>query len=546
MARSNRDGASLSDRIEALTNAVERAHGRLDDDALAFAQHVLTKSSERLRHGTSHTLVAMLGATGAGKSSLTNALAQSDVATTGVRRPTTSSTMACVWGDEDASPLLDWLEIQTRHSINSDSINSESPDSQSADSQSAALDGLVLLDVPDHDSVAVEHRLEMERIAEQTDLMLWVTDPEKYADAALHHYLAQLSKHGPVIVVALNKIDTLSQADRASCLTDLARLVKADGIPDPIVMGVSATTGEGIPELRAALGDAVQRQEAAVKRLGADVAVAANEMLALTGSDNSARIGSKMRDKLRDDLAGAAGIEAVTNAVELGHRRDASAATGWPMTRWLGRLRPHPLRKLHLDKTSAGRTSLPAASGAQKARAEAAIRDLADKTSAGMEEPWPSLIRKAATPSSRELADRLDQAVAGAVRKHQTRRPRWWDVVGGIQALLAVAAIVGLLWLGVLAVFGYLQIPALPTPRYREIPIPTGLLVLGALLGWLLAMVARRLAAVGAKRAAARTRKRAAEELSEVADELVLDPIEAELRNRHELVELLELAGGRA
>ena len=64
-----------------------------------------------------HTVVALAGATGSGKSSLFNALVGADVATIGARRPTTSLPTAAIWGDADASELLDWLAVDTRHVV---------------------------------------------------------------------------------------------------------------------------------------------------------------------------------------------------------------------------------------------------------------------------------------------------------------------------------------------------------------------------------------------------------------------------------------------
>ncbi len=530
IGRKKRDqDADLPTRLDALQSAIDRASDRLDGDTVAFGQHVVEKANERLRHGTEHTLAAMLGATGAGKSSLTNALVGSDVATTGVRRPTTSSTMACVWGTDDASGLLDWLEVQNRHLVGNDND----------------LAGLVVLDVPDHDSVRVENRLEMERIAEQADVMIWVTDAEKYADAALHNYLRLLHGHGAVMVVVLNKIDGLNERDRQACVADLQRLLAADGIDNGRVVPLSATTGEGLDELQEVLREAVERQDAVVQRLTADVATAASDLLAQTGDATGNEISSKLRAKLSDDLAGAAGVETVSDAVQRAHRRDAAAATGWPFTRWIGKLRPHPLRKLHLEQGTAGRSSLPEPSGAQKARAEAAIRNVADAATSSMAEPWPTLVRAAAMPPADRLADELDQAVGDAVRDHRGRSPRWWSVIGAVQMVLAFAAVVGLLWLIAIGIVAWLQLPDLPTPDYRGIPIPTGLLIVGALAGWILAIVARQLASLGARRSAAKARQRAAASVETLADEMIIKPIEAELATRNELVQLLKTAGGR-
>ena len=57
--------------------------------------------------------------------------------------------------------------------------------------EDSALQGVVLLDLPDHDSTEVSHHLEVDRLIELADLMVWVLDPQKYADAAIHdRYLA--------------------------------------------------------------------------------------------------------------------------------------------------------------------------------------------------------------------------------------------------------------------------------------------------------------------------------------------------------------------
>ena len=64
-----------------------------------------------------HTVVALAGATGSGKSSLFNDLTGADVAPIGARRPTTSTPIAAIWGSESASALLDWLKVGARHMV---------------------------------------------------------------------------------------------------------------------------------------------------------------------------------------------------------------------------------------------------------------------------------------------------------------------------------------------------------------------------------------------------------------------------------------------
>jgi GTP-binding protein EngB required for normal cell division len=529
----SRSSVGLPQQLEALGQAVELAQDRLDDEQVAFGRHVVDKAAERLRHGTTRTLVAVLGATGSGKSSITNVIVGDDVATTGVRRPTTSSTLGCFWGSDDAQALLDWLEVKNRHHV--------------LTAMNRDLDGLVLLDVPDHDSVAEAHREEMERIAEHADMLLWVTDPEKYADKAMHDYLKQLAGHGAVMAMVLNKTDQLSPADAATCHSDLKRLLDNEGLDQSPVVAVSALNGHGVETLQALLGDTVRNQQAVIDRLAADNAMAADGLLDALGPAQGANAVPKSVVKdLNSDLVDASGLHVVTEAVAAGYRRDAVAATGWPFTRWLRKLRPHPLRKLHLGKGSAGRASLPTPSGIQVARSQNALREAGAAVSEGMPGPWPDAIAAAATPDHDELADRLDSAVSDSVRAGVGRDPRWWSVMNMVQIALAIAVVVGAVWLGLLAVAAYLRIPEPPTPEIRSIPIPTGLLIGGILLGLLVAFLSARLATVGALKRSRAVRGRAEAAVAEVSDDLVIAPIQAELERRQELRGLLIKASGKS
>ncbi len=103
---------------------------------------------DRLALGVDHTVVALVGGTGSGKSTVFNALTGLDFAEVGVRRPTTSEVAACVWA-HDATSLLDWLGVARDRRIERESeLDGESQ---------ADLRGLVLLDLPDHDSIEAAH-----------------------------------------------------------------------------------------------------------------------------------------------------------------------------------------------------------------------------------------------------------------------------------------------------------------------------------------------------------------------------------------------------
>ena len=130
----------------------------------------------------------------------------------------------------------------------------------------------MLLDLPDHDSTAVAHRLEVDRLVGLVDLLVWVLDPQKYADAAVHdRYLRPLAAHAGVLLVVLNQVDRLAPDGARGCLADLRRLLDSEGLASVPVLAVSARTGAGLPELRAELARRVAARRAASDRLVADV-----------------------------------------------------------------------------------------------------------------------------------------------------------------------------------------------------------------------------------------------------------------------------------
>lgn len=243
-------------RLRALADAATllARHGfdLSDTNIDAFLDH----ASARLRNGSDRTVVALTGSTGSGKSSLLNAIAGAEIARTGVTRPTTSVTQAVTFG-HTAEGLLDLIGVSRRHHLAADDD---------------ALEGLVLLDLPDFDSVTQAHRMEVDRLIQLVDLMVWVTDPQKYADESLHAgYLQPLATHAEVMRVVLNKIDMLEGPQLQACLTDLSRLLADDGLSvlDPIP--VSTVTGRGIAEFRRVLAELVQAKQAAVERINADI-----------------------------------------------------------------------------------------------------------------------------------------------------------------------------------------------------------------------------------------------------------------------------------
>jgi GTP-binding protein EngB required for normal cell division len=274
---------TLSRRLEALAELIRigrdrqgqaedppQAQGQGEEPVAGFAptlldnaDAVLKRAGERLRLSSSHTVIALAGGTGSGKSTLFNALSGASFSPPGVTRPTTRHVHACVWGMQGVAPLLDWLNVQRRHRYARASV---------LDSGESDLDGLLLLDLPDHDSVVTASMAAVDRLAKLADMVIWVLDPQKYADAAVHNrYLIPLAGHASVFTVVLNQIDTLPSEQIRDCEQDLRRLLDAEGLSDTPVLPVSARTGEGLGDLRALLTQTVQRNRAVTDRIAADI-----------------------------------------------------------------------------------------------------------------------------------------------------------------------------------------------------------------------------------------------------------------------------------
>ena len=522
--------SDVNARVEGLEQAVESARGRLDDDLVDDAAGVVERAGARLKLSANHTVVALAGATGSGKSSTFNAITDLDLAAVGVKRPTTSWTMACTWGAEGAGELLDWLGVPGRHQVSRNSML----DAPASDDQD--LHGLVLLDLPDHDSTEVAHHVEVDRLVKLTDVLVWVLDPQKYADAAIHdRYLRPLASHKDVMIVVLNHIDEVPADRRDSMVGDLERLLKADGLEGVPVFTTSARHGDGITELKKELAARVAAKKATRTRLLADVRSVAERMREENGDAKPVDVARARKNELVDAFADAAGVPTVVHAVDKATRVRARQATGWPVTKWVARLRPDPLKRLHLDLGPRGkelvggaRSSVPEATQVERARVDTVVRAVADDAAADLTPAWATAIRHASVSRLDDLNDALDRAV-GSTDLGVARTPVWWKLVRMLQWLLFFVAVAGGLWLAGLAVMGYLQLPEPSTPDYLGLPVPTLMLLGGVVAGVLVAVLSRLFSAMGARRRARSADRRLRAAIAEVTEELVIEPIETEI-----------------
>jgi GTP-binding protein EngB required for normal cell division len=522
------DADALVHRLEALQRFLRLVGPYLPDAELVAAHTMVERAGSRLELSRDHTVVALAGSTGSGKSSLFNALARLKLSPVGVRRPTTGAAHACVWGPlEPANRLLDWVGVLPRQRF----VRESALDGD----DEAALRGLVLLDLPDFDSIERSHRLEVDRLLGLVDQVVWVVDPQKYGDRILHQaYLSQFSPHADITIVVLNQADRLSTQDTEVVLADLKRLLDADGLGEAPVLATSAKQPGMLTELRDSLEKTVAGRQAALRRLAGDLQSVSEPLMAMMGPPAAEdEIDRATVRQLADALAASAGVDAVADAVAGSYRQRAAASTGWPLVRGLRKLRPDPLRRLHLgdppqtDAVSTDvvpRTSLPTANAAQKSAVGLSVRAVATRAAAPLPDVWAPALENAARSRAGDLPDAIDRAVA-TTELGLNRPPIWWRVVGAFQWLFTLAAIVGLGWL----IAGYavrvLGLPELHDPKVGEVPLPTLLLLGGLLCGLLLWLLLKPVVNLGARRARARSERRLRQSVTEVAREQVVAPV---------------------
>jgi len=529
------DAEQLVARLDALQRFLRVTDPLLPDNDLVAAHTLVERAGSRLALSQDHTVVALAGSTGSGKSSLFNALARLKLSPVGVRRPTTGVAHACVWGPlEPATRLLDWVGVLPRQRF----IRESALDGD----DEAALRGLVLLDLPDFDSVERGHRLEVDRLLGLVDQVVWVVDPQKYGDRVLHNaYLRQFKQHSDITIVVLNQADRLSPADTDIVIADLKRLLEEDGLTGVPALATSAKQPGMLTDLREALEKSVAERQAALRRLSGDLDVVAEQLATTIGPPAAEdEVDRATVRQLSDALATSAGVPAVAAATASAYRHRAIASTGWPLVRGIRKLRPDPLKRLHLSTTKpdaavdgagrpegeapVARTSLPEADAAQKSAVGLCVRAVAARAAAPIPQVWAPALNTASRSRLGDLPDALDRAVA-KTDLGMSRKPFWWTAVGLLQWLFTLAAVVGLGWL----IAGYavrvLGLPEFHNPAVGEVPLPTLLLLGGLLLGALLALALRPIVNLGAKRAGRRAEQRLRGSVTEVAREYVVAPV---------------------
>jgi GTP-binding protein EngB required for normal cell division len=442
------------------------------------AEAVSAEASERLGIAPDAYVVALVGGTGVGKSTILNALGGEIVSPAGARRPTTGEPVGWVATGalEEVRPLLSRLGI-------------DRPRTHARED----LRDVVIVDLPDVDSLDAGHRATVEALLPKIDVVAWVVDPEKYADAVLHDdflhdWLARLDRQ----VVILNKVDRLDADAQARVATDIRRVVQQVSAKDIPIIATAAGSGEaGIVELRAWLADAAAAKAIVAARLAAAARAALAELAtqAGVGTDATPVVAEADQRRAIDEA-----IEEVLRVVDLGGvERQAVAATRARARRRgtgpMGTVTSAIYRFSGQQRASAdpgGYLRAWRSRGGLVRATEIIRRTIADALPAVPPALRP---RYAAAGEGADLGARLGTALDRVVLRHAEVEPpasRFWPMIGLLQTANTLLLVFAVAWV-VLWAIAKPAVASYDVPLLGPVPAPMVLLFLALASGYILA-----------------------------------------------------------
>ena len=229
------DGRKLESALLALRHPIVEVPLRLEApgaaEARAERRKLLSQIDDyllpRLRQSGAPVLVAVVGSTGAGKSTLINSLVGQPVSVTGTRRPTTNSpVLACHTGQ--ARWFAENVFLPTLPRVRQQGLATPGRDGLLVLAESDGVpEGVALLDTPDIDSVVQAHREFAHQFLDASDLWLFMTSASRYADAAVWELLQQAKERDASLAIVLSRVPPASQEQLTS---HFGSMLEANGL----------------------------------------------------------------------------------------------------------------------------------------------------------------------------------------------------------------------------------------------------------------------------------------------------------------------------
>lgn len=268
----HRDLASVS--LPLALPGVEQARLEIRNSVAQLDDYILP----RYRSLDAPLLAVVGGSTGAGKSTLVNALVGHPVTRAGAIRPTTRQPIL-LHHPADAAWFEDLRVLPSLSRIRGAVVSTQVPANQAGPAPEAAPisslvlvgdhavpQGIALLDAPDVDSISDDNRKLAGQLLAAADLWVFVTTANRYADAVPWKLLLNAATRDITVAVVLDRVPPAAEAEVSE---DLSAMLAREGLGDARLFVVPEVSLDQLGMLPAS---AVEPLETWLRDLAADAA----------------------------------------------------------------------------------------------------------------------------------------------------------------------------------------------------------------------------------------------------------------------------------
>ncbi|MFF1382966.1 dynamin family protein [Arthrobacter sp. NPDC058288] len=303
----------------------------------------------RFRSLDAPLLAVVGGSTGAGKSTLVNALVGHPVTRAGAIRPTTRQPIL-LHNPADSGWFEDQRVLPNLSRIGGAVLETPLPASRAGAAPDAAAisslvllghpavpQGIAILDAPDVDSVSDGNRTLAGHLLAAADLWIFVTTANRYADAVPWKLLLDAASRDIMVAVVLDRVPPAAEAEVSA---DLRTMLQREGlgaarlfiIPEVTLDGLGMLPGGAVEPLghwlRELAADSAGRAEIARRTLNGTVRALSGRVAALA---QASREQQQSRDVLARDVRNA---YQDAGARILDATRDGALLRGEVLARW--------------------------------------------------------------------------------------------------------------------------------------------------------------------------------------------------------------------
>lgn len=327
------------------TPGVEQARLEIRNAIAQLDDYILP----RYRSLDAPLLAVVGGSTGAGKSTLVNALAGHPVTRSGAIRPTTRQPIllhhpadAAWFEGERVLPGLSRIRGTVSTEAVPASRTGPAPDPAPVTSlvlvaDSAVPQGIALLDAPDVDSISDDNRRLAGQLLAAADLWVFVTTANRYADAVPWKLLLDAASRDILVAVVLDRVPAEAEAEVSA---DLSALLGREGlgsaglfiVPEAVLDPLGMLPPAAVEPLRAWLqdlaADAAGRAGIARRTLNGTVKALAVRIRSVAGAQD----GQKRAEAMLRAATAAAYGEAETRILD--STKDGALLRGEVLARW--------------------------------------------------------------------------------------------------------------------------------------------------------------------------------------------------------------------